>query len=455
MTTIFIYKKTRAQFRRGGSGLEIGEAGRSRWLGQHEARRRGCFRGEVENRLEVDAHEFDPSFEIQDAAPDVDSSATHELDPTVVHRVAELEDQEPDLIVDDGQGFGAVFPNTLHEIGHEGHELVVGVPGRMTHQHGFLDVLQNPLDVHVHLYLNGRHCFGLSEQRLRKVLYGQLFVNLLAMPATILLCPKNDEESLQILKIAQAAGYPVVMSEQPHGARLYREPNLIARLKYADPDSRRVAIVEIPGPEVEAELRSIGYEVVIIDHHRYGDLDRMQHLSSLEQFLTVFELDDAKLIALGFDPVLVRGVGMIDRGFVWELKKEGLSKEDQKRVRDYYVDLMHELGSPSAEAVAEAKRAWATREQAGELLVVKSQRADVKIREALSFVIADEYETPPQVLILEANGRVSLQDSDLAPKFHKTFGGFTFGQDRCWGFAQEPGGRPAPSLEDMLRVSVE
>jgi hypothetical protein len=145
---------------------------------------------------------------------------------------------------------------------------------------------------------------------------------------------------------------------------------------------------------------------------------------------------------------------MIDRGFVWELKKEGLSKEDQKRVRDYYVDLMHELGSPSAEAAEEAKRSWIARERVGELLVVKSQRADVKIREALSFVIADEYETPPQVLILEGNGRVSLQDSDLAPKFHQTFGGFTFGQDRCWGFAPEPG-HPAPSLERMLQVAVE
>ncbi|MEK7183766.1 MAG: hypothetical protein AAB776_03995 [Patescibacteria group bacterium] len=274
------------------------------------------------------------------------------------------------------------------------------------------------------------------------------------MPATILLCPKNDEESLLILKIAQAAGYPVVISEQPHGARLYNEPNLISRLKYADLDARRVAIVEMPGPAVEEELRLIGYEVIIIDHHRYEDMDRMQHLSSLEQFLNVYEISDAQLQKLGFDPMLVRGVGMIDRGFVWELKKEGIAKDDQKRIRDYYVDLMRELGSPSAEAVEEAKRAWEAREQAGDILIVKSRRADVKIREALSFVLADLYEEPPQVLILEGNGRVSLQDSDLAPKLHKAFGGFTFGQDRCWGFAPEPG-RPAPTIENILKVSVE
>lgn len=271
------------------------------------------------------------------------------------------------------------------------------------------------------------------------------------MSATILLCPKNDEESLQILKVAQAAGFPVVISEQPHGARLHNEPNLIARLKSTDPEARRVAIVEIPGPSVEAELTSIGYEVVIIDHHRYDELNRMQSLSSLEQFLQVFELSDARLLQLGFDPLLVRGVGMIDRGFVWELNKAGLSKEDQRRVREYYIGLMHELGSPSKEAVIEARRAWDDRRQVGQVLVVKSLRADVKIREALSFVLADLYEQPPQVLILEGNGRVSLQDSDLAPKLYEAFGGFTFGQDKCWGFQPEPG-RPAPSLEAMLAI---
>lgn len=267
----------------------------------------------------------------------------------------------------------------------------------------------------------------------------------------LLLCPKNDEESLQILKIALAARIPTVVSDQPHGARLYNEPNLIARLKQADPEARSVAIVEIPGVSVEKELQLIGYEVVIIDHHRYNELDRMQPLSSLEQFLIAFEFDDAKLVALGFDPVLVRGVGLIDRGFVWELKKEGLSPADQKRIRDYYVNLMNELGSPAAGSVEEAKRAWDAREQIGELMVVKSRRADVKIREALSFVLADLFDEPPQVLIFEGNGQIYLQDSDFAPKLHQAFGGFTFGQDRCWGFQPEPD-QLAPSKEAILQL---
>lgn len=271
------------------------------------------------------------------------------------------------------------------------------------------------------------------------------------MSATILLCPKNDEESLQILKIAQAIGLPTVISTQPHGARLSAEPNLIARLKYADPDSTRVAIIEIPGPEIEQELRLVGYEVVIIDHHRYHDYNRMQHLSSLEQFLQVFGISDDQLRQLGFDPILVRGVGMIDRGFVWELSKEGLSKPDQKRIRDYYVELMGELGGVNKDAVTEAKRAWGDRDQYEDIWIVRSRRADVKIREALSFVIADLFESPPQILILEGNGRVTLQDSDQSATLFEAFGGFTFGQDRCWGFAPEPG-HPTPPLDKILGV---
>ncbi len=220
------------------------------------------------------------------------------------------------------------------------------------------------------------------------------------MAETILLCPRNDEESLLILKIAAAAQIPSVVSPQPHGARLGHEDNLVYRLKQVSLTARRIVIVEIPGPDIERELEELGYEVVIIDHHRYNDLDRMQPLSSLEQFLQVFALDNDRLVALGFDPELVVGVGMIDRGFVWELKKEGLPLAAQKRIRAYYVSLMQELGGPSEEAWAEAKRAWEARQARGDFFIVRSERNDVKIREALSFLLADEYTEPPQVLIV-------------------------------------------------------
>lgn len=403
-----------------------------------------------EDDLEVDLEELQAALQLLEAALGVAAGLAEVLHLTVEERGVVLTHECTQVDVDDLGNRVLMAADVLHEVSDQAHEAIVGVSRRVAHQAGAMNVGNQLLQFHEHLLVRITDYPGRDAVRysmgIRKSTH--------FMPDTILLCPKNDEESLQILKVAEAAKIPTLVSDQPHGARLYSEPNVIARLKYLDPSAKKVVIVEIPGPAIEDELRSIGYEVVIIDHHRYQDLDRMQHLSSLEQFLQVFELDDARLRSLGFDPVLVRGVGMIDRGFVWELKKEGLSKDDQKRIRDHYVDLMHELGSPSTEAVTEAKRAWAAREQVGELLIVKSKRADVKIREALSFVIADEYETPPQVLILEANGRVSLQDSDLTPKFYKAFGGFTFGQDRCWGFAPEPG-ESAPTLAMMLKVAVE
>ncbi len=271
------------------------------------------------------------------------------------------------------------------------------------------------------------------------------------MSDTILICPKNDEESLQIFKIAQALKIPTLVSEQPHGARLYNEPDLMQRLTEVDPEAKHLVIVEIPGPEMEEKLKEAGYRLTLIDHHRYEDMNRMQPLSSLEQFLQQFSVSDDKLESLGFDPLLVKGVGMVDRGFLWELTKEGVKKEDAKRIRDYYLDLVRELGGMPESIIAEAQQAWDKREEQGAFIVVRSKNKGAHIREALSFIVADHYTTPPQLIILEGDGRVTLQDSELAPKLHQTFGGFTFGKDRCWGFAPTSD-KSAPKLEEILEV---
>ncbi len=270
---------------------------------------------------------------------------------------------------------------------------------------------------------------------------------------TVLLVPRNDEESLQIGKIAEAAGIPTLVSRQPHGARLAQEENLLERLRSLNAEANTVAIVEIPGVKEEKMLEAEGFSVVIIDHHRYDDLDRMKEKSSLEQFLEIFDIDDEKLVELGFEPLLVRGVGMIDRGFLWELKKEGLSADDQKRVREYYLGLLNELGGLEKEAVKEAKRAWDAREERNGVAVIRSLRDDFQIREAFSFLMADLFETPPQCLIVEGNGRISFQDTEAAKALHDVFGGYTFGKDRCWGFWPTDE-NPAPSVEEILRVAA-
>lgn len=274
------------------------------------------------------------------------------------------------------------------------------------------------------------------------------------LQSVVLLCPKNDEESVLILKIAKAAGIPTVVSPQAHGSKLELEEKLEERLKAANPEASTVVIVETPGPEREAELEKAGYKIVIIDHHRYEGLNRMKQESSLDQFLQVFELNDEKLAALGFDPFLVKGVGMMDRGWVWELAREGIEKSDRKRIMEYYQSLLEDMGGLRAGDVEAARAAWDNREVRNDVIIVRSSNPDVHIRQALSSILAENFDLPPVSLVVEGNGRTAVQDTPMATKLHEKFGGYVFGKDLCWGFAPTAE-RTAPSVESILKVLTE
>jgi hypothetical protein len=274
---------------------------------------------------------------------------------------------------------------------------------------------------------------------------------MLDVTKAVLITPKNDPESLQIVRIARAAGLLVMISAQRHGAKLEKEEDLLLRVRREFPSANTLVIVEIPGPVMEEELRAAGYHVVIIDHHRYDHVDRMKPQSSLEQFLELFGFGDDKLRAWGFDPLLVRGVGMIDRGFLHELKKEGLSDDEQRKVRAYYRTLTLELGGQRAEEEAEAARAWKRRREQDGVIILESDASDLSIRDAVSFLAADEFDHQPEVLIYQPGRVAYVQDSDAVPVLHRHFGGFTFGQDRCWGFALDVHAE-LPTIDAILEV---
>lgn len=136
-----------------------------------------------------------------------------------------------------------------------------------------------------------------------------------------LICPSNDGESKMIIDIANRRGIDTRVSPQPWGATLNKEPNAsFLNLK------KIVAIVEIPGIEKEEELKRNGHEVIIIDHHKYGDIDRGQKMSSLEQFsqLTGIELDRFE-----------KGVAINDRSYIFGLKEMGYSSSEILEFREY------------------------------------------------------------------------------------------------------------------------
>jgi hypothetical protein len=269
---------------------------------------------------------------------------------------------------------------------------------------------------------------------------------------TVLLCPRNDEESLQILKIAKAGGIDVLVSEQPHGARLEKEEDLLGRLRQVNPNVDHVVIVEIPGPDVERQLKEEGVKVTIIDHHQYDGLDRSSPKSSLEQFLETFHISDEQLTQHGFDPVMVKSVAAMDRGFVWELKKMVADPGTYKEALAYYRALTLELGADRRlleEEVAQAT--WEGRAERNGYVFVESEREDVSFRDALSFLVAQEFDAPQPVIIKQGSRRLYVQDCEQATDLYEQFGGFLFGQNKCWGVLATPK-KPLPSLEDVLAV---
>ncbi len=270
----------------------------------------------------------------------------------------------------------------------------------------------------------------------------------------VLVCPRNDEESLLIIKIAKAIGLNMVISSQGHGAKLENEENLIERIKAQDPDVRDVVIVEIPGVEVEQTLCHTGMKVHVIDHHRYDGLDRLNAKSSLEQFLDLFEIDDEELKMHGFDPMLVRAVGANDRGFLWELQKIGLSDEEQVRAVRYIGELVYELGFKSRkEEEGEAREAWDSRKEQNGFLIIESKKDDIDIRDAVSYLIFDEYKKPTPTIIKQGNHKLYVQETQKANDLIERFGGFLFGSGKCWGMVAPRDGKLV-STSELLKFLV-
>lgn len=268
---------------------------------------------------------------------------------------------------------------------------------------------------------------------------------------SIIISPRNDVESLTIVSLAEALHIPCIVSKQPHGATLDVEPDLVARIRETNPVAHDVVIVEMPNVSTEDKLRELGFDVHIVDHHRYESLDRMRKESSLEQIRALFDMDDTTLRVAGFDPVLIRGVGLIDRGFVWELVKENVPEADRKRMIEYYREQGAVLDPNRSIEEKAAKNAWKNRKTIENVIVVTSDETNLSIRDAISFLVAEEFSEPPVVVISQPGRIVYVQDTPTALALQHTFGGFTFGQNLCWGKPIDADGN-LPTVDEVISV---
>lgn len=262
---------------------------------------------------------------------------------------------------------------------------------------------------------------------------------------TLLILPPNDAEAMLIKKLAEAIELPMLLSKQKHGASLDVEKDVVALVKKSK--CKRVVIVEMPGKKTEAKLRKLGVELMIIDHHHYTGLDRAHGTngkllsSSLEQFLKMFRLTDTRLKKLGFDPRLVRGIGILDRGFVWALLDEGYSKKEVNAVLKFHDDLIAPLQNPKLETQKDRwmVEAWNKRVKWNEYFIVETKK-DFSLRPRLSRLVAVEFGKPTSLIMIEHKRKlIYVQESKHAMKLFETFGGFTFGLDHNWGYRNEVG----------------
>jgi hypothetical protein len=136
---------------------------------------------------------------------------------------------------------------------------------------------------------------------------------------TLVVVPVNDEEAREIEFIARRAGAQVLPFHVPHGTRLNksRVKEIAGEAKWMK--AKRVIVVELP-PEalkIEKTLAAKGFQLTVVDHHDYKDLNRHHPLSSLEQV--------AALLGYKLSPVS-KAIGVMDRSLIFGLADLGLER---------------------------------------------------------------------------------------------------------------------------------
>ncbi len=192
----------------------------------------------------------------------------------------------------------------------------------------------------------------------------------------VLVCPRNDAESQTIMHLAEKLRMTIIVSDQKHGATLDKESDIAHKVD-ATP-KQEVWIVEIPNAAVEETLRTQGLAEEVIDHHRYGSLDRTQSAngatlpSSLEQFMAKTHITDAELTVWGYDPKTIRGIGIMDHGFVQGLRDRQYDQTDIAQVIAFRQQLAAEVDPQYPARVRAAEQEWACRREQDGFTIVES-----------------------------------------------------------------------------------
>lgn len=141
---------------------------------------------------------------------------------------------------------------------------------------------------------------------------------------TLFVYADNDMEAGETSRLVREANGHAFDLGLPHGAQLTVEEvkrirDEITRLGKAGIEIDRIIVSEIPGrPEVEAQLRVKGRELLIVDHHFHLNYDRYRVRSSLEQTCQIMGI---KI------PPQSRSISVFDSAFVAGALDLGVPRE--------------------------------------------------------------------------------------------------------------------------------
>jgi hypothetical protein len=173
-------------------------------------------------------------------------------------------------------------------------------------------------------------------------------------PKTLLVITRNDAEAAEMINIAKTSGLHVMelrtAEEEGKGTNHYglRHGTFLADSFAGDiaaeakrVGATRIVLSELPGetPGFEARLSKLGgpdtpYEVIPVDHHKNGKVDRRHPLSSLEQF--------ADVIGYKLSPS-EKAVGVLDRSGNPGLRDLGVPDDIIRKFSNPRLDLLERL----------------------------------------------------------------------------------------------------------------
>jgi len=262
----------------------------------------------------------------------------------------------------------------------------------------------------------------------------------------LLITIDNDAEARLILMIATKAGMRVYRSAQRHGATLDEETGIVEFAQTVDLPC--IWTIEMPGEKTEAMLRSSGFDLTIIDHHTYGDLDRVHNAqgarvpSSLEQFLQHAKITKTDLARLGFDPLLVYGIGIMDDRYVEGLRRAGYDKPMIESVLSYREELERQIDPHYAERLSAAELAWKNRQIHNGVIVYASDNQLSISRLVSTIAIQHNVESKPSIIFCRGGKQLFVLNILTAQveRLNRAFPGrytWTYGGGHCWGLNNE------------------